>query len=62
MIAGQKTFAGPLNNLVLSRTFTCLEIIILGNPVVLALSNMQILMMLLRQNIIWMVGFFLAGS
>lgn len=40
MIAGQKIFAGHLSSLEQSRTFTCQGIIILGNLVVLGLSNL----------------------
>lgn len=39
MTVGQRTFVDHLGNLVVSRTFTCQRIIILGNPVVLVLCN-----------------------
>lgn len=62
MIAGKKTSEGHLSSLVLSRTSTCRGIIILENHEGLVLFNMWILLMLLRQNITWMVIFFLAVS
>uniref|UniRef100_A0A2P2R4Z5 Uncharacterized protein n=1 Tax=Rhizophora mucronata TaxID=61149 RepID=A0A2P2R4Z5_RHIMU len=39
-----------------------LNLIFVGKPVVLGLSNIQILMMLLKLNIIWMAGFVLVGN
>lgn len=47
----------PFNIFLVSFT-----VFVVGNLVVLVLFNIQILMMLLRQNIIWMVGFSLVGN
>lgn len=62
MIAGLKICECRLGGLVQSKTYTCQEIIILENLVVLVLCNLWILVMLLKLSMKWMVMFSLVGS
>lgn len=62
MIAGKKISGSRLSSLVLSRTFTCQGIIIPEIREGLGSFNLWTLLMLLMQNITWMVIFFLAVS